>query len=74
MTTEQKPLFTIAETPLLFSAVGCIWGSFQANEKQEGNRFLQGILKTRDDRKFRASVKVRDWERWLSTGKISTLE
>ncbi len=74
MTTEPKPLFTIAETPLLFSAVGCIWGSFQANEQLEESRFLQGRLKTRDDREFRASVKRRDWERWIRTGKISPLE
>lgn len=74
MTTTQKPLFTIAETPLLFSAVGCICGSFHSDEQEEESRFLQGILKTRDDREFRASVKRRDWERWIRTGKIEPSE
>ncbi|MEL4896124.1 hypothetical protein [Crocosphaera sp. Alani8] len=74
MTTQEKPLFTIAETPLLFSAVGCICGSFHSDEKGEESRFLHGILKTRDEREFRASVKRRDWEKWIRTGKIEPSE
>ena len=70
MTTAQKPLFLIPETPLLFSAVGCIWGSFHGNSEQEDSRFLKGIIKTSDDREFKAYVKWKDWKRWLRTGKI----
>ncbi len=74
MTTEQKPLFLIPETPLLFSAVGCIWGSFQENEKLEESPFLEGIIKTSDDKEFLAYVKEKDWRRLVRTGKINPSE
>ena len=74
MTTAQKPLFLIPEKPLLFSAVGCIWGSFHEDEKQGESPFLQGVIKTRDDKEFKAYVKEKDWRRLVRTGKINPSE
>ncbi len=66
MTTEQKPLFLIPEKPLLFSAVGCIWGSFHEDNQQEDSPFIKGILKTKDNREFRAEVREKNWKRWIN--------
>ncbi|MGK7941209.1 MAG: hypothetical protein AB4062_13885 [Crocosphaera sp.] len=71
MTTAQKPLFSIPEIPLLYSAVGCIWGSFHEDEKEESPPFLNGIIKTSDDKEFTAYIKRKTWERWVRTGKIN---
>lgn len=71
MTTEQKPLFLIPEIPLLFSAIGCMWGSFQVDENQKKSLFLKGILKTKDGREFLASVRKPNWKRWVKTGIIN---
>ena len=42
MNTAQKTLFLIPETPLLFSAVGCIWRSFH-EDNQDDFEFNQDI-------------------------------
>ena len=70
MITAQKPLFLIPEKPLLFSAVGCIWGSFHENENPEESPFLNGVIKTSDEQEFNAYVKRKEWERWVRTGKV----
>ena len=71
MLTTQKPLFLIPETPLLFSAVGCIWGSFHEDNQQEDSPYLRGMLKTKDNREFRASVRENNWRRWVNTEQIN---
>ncbi len=70
MITAQKPLFLIPETPLLFSEVGCIWGSFHEDNKQEDSPYIKGMLKTKDNREFRADVRRKNWKRWVETGAI----
>ena len=74
MTTAQKPLFLIPETPLLFSAVGCIWGSFHEDNQQEDSPYLKGILRTKDNREFRADVRRNHWKRWVKSGTINASE
>ena len=71
MTTAQKPLFLIPETPLLFSAVGCIWGSFHEDNQQEDSPYLKGILRTKDNREFRAKIREKNWRRWVNTEQIN---
>ena len=71
MNTAQKPLFLIPETPLLFSAVGCIWGSFHEDNQQEDSPYLRGMLKTKDNREFRASVREKNWRKWVNTEQIN---
>ena len=74
MNTAQNPLFSIPEKPLLFSAVGCIWGSFHEEKQEEDSSYLKGILKTKDNREFRADVRRKDWKKWIYTETIKPSE
>ncbi len=71
MTTAQKPLFLIPETPLLFSAVGCIWGSFHEDNQLQDSPYLKGMLKTKDNREFGAELRRKNWKRWVETETIN---
>lgn len=58
-------LFPPVQEPLLFSARGCLWGSFTPSEKRDNPLDISGTFTTKEGREFATLIKKNTWKKLI---------